>query len=421
MKQENIQQLQEEADAVEKGSVNEKMQTLQNAFSLFSKETGRLEKAYTALQKRFKEVTQSLEDTRKELKFKIIELDDTNSHLNNLLKNINQGMIFVNGVGSIITFNTSAEKILEVPQTKILKQNFWNHFEDDAFGFSMRKALDKLKIPEILNVLWKASLHQDKDLEISTTFIETDNLNSSGLIVLLRDVTRLKKLQVLATRNDRLKELGEMAASVAHEIRNPLGGIKGFASLLQRDLTDHPNLQYMANAIVEGTDTLNRLVTNVLHYSRPLSLTVEPLPLCSLLNDLVSLVRADPLCNDSIHFKIEVSPSLPFILGDKGLLQSALLNLLVNSLQAMPNGGDILLEAKEINTLITIKIKDTGSGIEPDNLEKIFSPFFTTKTTGTGIGLAEVHKIIQTHGGTIEVQSELNRGTCFTIKLPLKQ
>ncbi len=389
--------------------------------AFFSKETGRLEKAYTALQRRFKEVTQSLEDTRKELKFKIIELDDTNSHLNNLLKNINQGMIFVNCVGTIITFNSSAEKIFEVLQKNILQKNFWDHFEDNAFGFSMRKALDKSKAPELLNVLWKTSLDEDKDLEISTTFIETDNLNTTGLIVLLRDVTKLKKLQVLATRNDRLKELGEMAASVAHEIRNPLGGIKGFASLLQRDLTDHPKLQYMANAIVEGTDTLNKLVTNVLHYSRPLSLTIEPLPLCSLLNDLVSLVKADPLCNDTIHFEIKICPSLPFILGDKGLLQSALLNLLVNSLQAMPKGGNILLEAQEVNTLITIKINDTGSGIEPDNLEKIFSPFFTTKTTGTGIGLAEVHKIIQTHGGTIEVQSELNIGTCFTIKLPLKQ
>jgi PAS domain S-box-containing protein len=404
MENAHLTKLQKEAiTAKQTDSFNKKLETLQHAFSLFSKETSRLEKAYQSLQKQFKE--------------KLIELDDTNQYLNSLVSNITQGMIFINTLGVITTFNPSAERILEISSSKVLNENFWTVFEDHCFGFSIKEAITNHTSPEIEYTRWQ----EKKELEISCSSIQKENDHYQGLIVLIRDITKLKKFQVLATRNERMKELGEMAASVAHEIRNPLGGIKGFASLLQRDLDSLPKAQKMANAIIEGTNTLDRLVSKVLHYSRPLSLQLETILIDPFLTEIVDLVTADSQWKKMITLKVKISNKKLKLLCDKGLLHSVFLNLILNSAQAITKKGTILLSAEEHNDYITLQIKDSGIGIKKEDIEKIFSPFFTTKVYGTGVGLAEVHKIIQAHGGVVEVQSEENKGTVFILKLPLKQ
>jgi signal transduction histidine kinase len=237
---------------------------------------------------------------------------------------------------------------------------------------------------------------------------------------MIRNITEICRLQLLAQRTNRLKDLGEMAARVAHEIRNPLGGIKGFATLLYQDLQNHPDLQQMASQIIEGTDGLNRLVSNILNYTRPFQLQLESTDLVSFLKEVVQLVQADPNLHSVISFDIQL-PQLPLKVPlDAQLFKSAVLNLLVNALEAMPQGGKLTLELKSDLEYAQLTVSDTGVGISEENLEKIFSPFFTTKDVGNGFGLSEVHKIIQAHGGTIEVQSKLQEGTIFIIKIPLK-
>ena len=216
------------------------------------------------------------------------------------------------------------------------------------------------------------------------------------------------------------KELGEMAAMVAHEIRNPLGGIKGFASLLQRDLKNDPELEQMAGYIVEGTDNLNRLVTNVLNYSRPIVPNIESTDLVALVKDLRQLISADHAVDPSVEIIIETAKPVLYAPIDPQFIQSAFLNLIVNAIQAMPQGGILKIILDEENGAAVLKVSDTGVGIQEDNLEKIFSPFFTTKPQGNGFGLSEVHKVIQAHGGTIDVQSAIGKGTQFTIRLPFK-
>jgi signal transduction histidine kinase len=216
-----------------------------------------------------------------------------------------------------------------------------------------------------------------------------------------------------------LKELGEMAAMVAHEIRNPLGGIKGFASLLERDLKQQPELAKMAGYIIEGTDTLNRLVNTILNYSRPIQPRLETTDLVALMHELVEHIQADPSFNPNIHIHIHAKKQPVAAPVDPAILKSAILNLLVNSIQAMPQGGQINLNVGKEKGDAIIQVTDTGTGIPEENMEKLFSPFFTTRSDGNGFGLAEVHKVVQAHAGTIEAISALGKGTTFTLKLPL--
>jgi signal transduction histidine kinase len=211
-----------------------------------------------------------------------------------------------------------------------------------------------------------------------------------------------------------------MAAMVAHEIRNPLGGIKGFASLLERDLSDQPELAHMANAIVEGTDDLNRLVSHVLNYTRTYQLHFESLDIFHILAEIRDLLLADPSLNFNLKINIDSALSSLFIPLDAYLIRSALLNLFVNAIQAMPNGGVITIRVSSAGKEAMIEIQDTGIGIEEELIEKIFTPFFTTKQDGNGFGLAETHKVILAHNGEIDVASKLGEGTTFKIKLPLQ-
>lgn len=362
----------------------------------------------------------NLEEVNERLTAKIHELDSLTQYLITILCNISQGILFVDLRGKVTTYNAALEKILEMEPQKVLFKPFWKSFTDDLFGFSMRKALEEKKSPESLFVSLVSLSNKHYDLEINTTFITSEHdVTMQGIIVLVRDVTDLRRLQEIAKRNSRMKVLGEMAASVAHEIRNPLGGIKGFASLLQRDLADKPDLQKMASFIVQGTDNLNQLVTQVLNYSRPLQPHFESMDLVPFLNELKLHVQADPKIKDRIKILFETSLENLVIPGDVAILRSALLNLMVNAIQAMPYKGTLTLKLDQQDSKAIIRVKDTGIGIPPENLEKIFSPFFTTRPDGNGFGLAEVYKAIEVHGGEIEVRSIPQKYTEFSLKLPL--
>nr|NGX55370.1 Sensor protein ZraS [Chlamydiota bacterium] len=255
--------------------------------------------------------------------------------------------------------------------------------------------------------------HNDRELEISTSFVP-----EKGLLLLLRDVTDLRRLEQAVDRNDRLRELGEMAATLAHEIRNPLGGIEGFASLLLRDLKEEPKQREMAHSIIDGTRTLNRLVSNVLHFARPLDIHFALTNLVSVIEEVIDLVDADESEAKSCTFHTPES-SLSTSL-DRSLIKMALLNLVRNGLQASPEGGNITVKLWKSEEVAHIAITDQGEGIAAKNLEKIFTPFYTTKCSGTGLGLSETDKIIKAHGGTIEIDSKVGQGSTFTIKLPLE-
>ena len=240
------------------------------------------------------------------------------------------------------------------------------------------------------------------------------------MIIVLRDISEIKRLELVANRNDRMRELGEMAASVTHEIKNPLGGIRGYASLLYRDLENSKHLQEMASHIIEGTKSLERLVNNVLHFSRPVKATLVSSNISSVIQEIINFIKVDPSFPKEILLECHIPKETFLVSLDRELFKSAILNLIINATQSIENFGKITISLIKNNSSCMIGISDTGKGIEQQDIENIFSPFFTTKKHGNGLGLSETFKIIQAHSGTIDVRSRIDLGTTFTIILPTK-
>lgn len=405
-----LQQLQQSAEAALKSqSVQEGVRHLSRAFALFSEEATRLKSAYAKLQERFEAVNG-------ELGAKVAELNRITRFLNNVLRHISDAILFLDLEGTLAVMNDAAGKLLGLEPEKVLFRKFWDFFPDDSFGFSMKEAL-KFGISHKL--LYKS--YPQKELEIATTFVYEGPKPYHGLIVCLRDVSEKQRLQLIANRNDRMKELGEMAATVAHEIRNPLGGIRGYASLLYRDLESQKNLQEMAALIIDGTKSLEKLVTTVLHYSRPIEIVPQSIEVGQFLKQLARFVKVDPACPPQVKWALHI-PDDPLLAPvDPEALKSALLNLIFNAFQAMPRGGTLTLSLLKIDSCYQIAISDTGIGMGEEQLRRLFSPFFTTKEKGNGLGLVEAQKIVQAHHGAIDVRSSSNKGTTFTLTLPLKR
>lgn len=408
-----------------------KIESLSKAFEIFSLETVRLENAYDALGEQFQQLNLELQDSNNKLQNKVAELDVITDYLKSILDNIAQGILFIDFNGTITTCNRAAETIFGIRSQEIIFRKFWDVFDDKIFSFSMKSALEHKDAEGTYNIGYATPSHQHLELEITTTLALKNKVSGApsiacptdgnqGLIVMIRDVTEMRHLQIIADRADRMKVLGEMAAQVAHEIRNPLGGIKGFASLLQRDLSGQPEQQKMASYIVEGTDNLNNLVSQVLHYARPVQPHIEKTDVIALLHDVKTHIEADTnICRKEIDIRVDSPKDQLFLTIDPALIKSAILNLAVNSIQAMPVGGTLTLSAKEKHGHVTLSVSDTGTGITEENLKKLYSPFFTTKPEGNGLGLIEVQKVVQAHSGAIELDTEPGKGTTFSLKLPI--
>lgn len=431
----NLKSIKEETEkAVHSDEMDQKAHALTKAFDLFSKESERLETAYTEIQRDLSKASQALEESNMRLNRKVRELDITTHYLKNILTNMSQGLLFINLAGIVTTYNRAAEQMLELEAMEVLFQPFSVSFEDTLFGFSMKKVLTERSLPEHFPLLSIQREHgETRYFEVEAKHVPSEeymnhepNLSrdatldyTQGLIVLLRDVTEVTVLKRLADRNDRLKVLGEMAALVAHEIRNPLGGIKGFASLLVKDLEkDHPEQSEMAKYIIDGTESLNKLVTNVLNYTRPIEPQFELIDIIQLLKDTIQAITHDTTLMKKIKIETHLSPPTCEFYIDRQLFKSCLLNLFVNAVQSMSDEGIVKVSSRYHDNTFFVSIEDSGKGISEDDLPNIFSPFFTTKEDGTGVGLSEALKVAQAHDGTIEVESEVGKGTTFTITLP---
>lgn len=248
---------------------------------------------------------------------------------------------------------------------------------------------------------------------------------SAGYALVFQDISRVKRLEAEAARSRRLAALGEMAASVAHEIRSPLGGIELYASLLKEQ--EGGEAKRLSTEILTAVHRLHTTISHLLSFAAEPHIVGEALP-ASLLMKEVAEISSPLLRSGKWKLQTQVEPELPLLWGDCGLLVQALVNLVTNAVDAMPQGGTVTIKARRspfssangrIHREVEIKVTDEGIGISPENRERIFDPFFSTKPKGTGLGLALTHKIICAHTGSIEVSSAPGQGSCFTLYLPV--
>lgn len=356
-----------------------------------------------------------------EVEEKTKQLDRVSHYLDSIVKNISEGLIFVSHTGIITTYNPAAEKILGMRQKDVLYRSFAEIFSDQSFGFSMSHAIKKMDCPGMNFAKYIYKGKYEKELEVSTSPVFRRGRSQKGIILLLRDITRQRYLIKREEQDRRLKEIGQMAATVAHEIRNPLGGIEGFASLLEKDLKDdHPHWSKMARYIIEGSRTISLLIENLLRSARPLSPQLADMDIVILCHEIKEQLELEKGIRKEVEVILESYHPSICLLADRSMIRSSIMHLIRNAIDSIENEGQVHLTlfTKEQNVVVTIK--DSGRGIAKEHMERLFTPFFTTKEKGTGLGLYETYRMIQSHGGHIDVKSSEECGTLFIITLPVK-
>ncbi|MBU4118714.1 MAG: PAS domain-containing protein [Proteobacteria bacterium] len=333
-----------------------------------------------------------------------------------LISRLPVGIIATNAEGHIQTFNSAAAK-------------FTGKTPEQTIGHQQGAVLPQIQqlIPsgehelEVLDteILLPPDSPTPNHLRVSSVPIIDGQSNAIGRVMLMYDVTEIKKLEGQVRRHDRLVALGKMAAGVAHEVRNPLSSIKGFATLLGSRFADESEEGEAARLLINEVERLNRSITELLTYARPLPLTIVEVEIEPFIEASLKLILSDAKAlGVSVHHEIAMKRTRVRL--DKDRLNQVLLNLYLNSLQAMELGGELHVSVQDgpRPDTVAITVRDTGCGIAENILERVMDPYFTTKPEGTGLGLAMVYKIIDEHGGTIRIVSKEGEGTTVGITLP---
>lgn len=250
----------------------------------------------------------------------------------------------------------------------------------------------------------------------------------AGTAMFFKDLTRVEQLEERERLRDRLAALGEMAAAIAHEVKNPLAGIEVMAGVLKRTLSANPEAQATLNDIINECKLANSIVVEVLEFVRPIRLEVEEeVALAPILRDAITMASSK-ISPGGTAIDVDIAGNLPALHGDPNQLRQLFTNLLTNAFEALEGRGTVTVSARRADAPrdaesdqdeVVIEIRDDGPGITEDTAERVFSPFFTTKPQGTGLGLAIVRKVVDAHDGHISLTTPPEGGTCFRVSLPV--
>jgi len=373
---------------------------------------------------------------RKELEQENVELKNFNE---SIIQSIYAGLITLDLERRITSFNAGAEDVLGYKSEEIVGK-----YIDEILPKKEAKGL----LPDIISPDHSISR---SEMQITTKKGETLNIGYTltpridnhglkvGHIISFRDITQIKQMQSEVLRMDRLASLGVLASGMAHEVRNPLAGIKIIAQTLEEDFEVNDTRREYLGRIIAQVNRLDELLRTLFSYAKPREPNLKKYQLETIINEVMILIE-DRIKKREVDFKINLPASLPSIFVDFHQTQQIFINLFINAIEAMGDGGSLLVEANEKYTqlqpkdrrnarfpdnkkarYVEVNVKDNGQGIKKDDLNHIFDPFFTTKPTGTGLGLSIVYRIVEEHRGDIKVDSEPGIGTTFTILLPTEE
>lgn len=334
-----------------------------------------------------------------------------------LISSLPVGLIATDNKGKIILYNRISQEFTGITEKKAINAS------TSVFG----------NIPEISEAFQNAGAHPAKaymkevqvnsvagahhTLQLNRLSIIDREQKFAGTLLLMLDLSQVKKLEEELRRSERLAALGKMAAGVAHELRNPLSSIKGLALLLQSHYNKDDGDRETTTILVQEVERLNRSISELLDYARPQKLRKEAVDLRKLVHKAVSLIRIDAE-TAGIALTTFFEEGLPMVYADEDKLNQVLLNLLLNGIQAIKEGGHLDIRVGATDRKIEIVVIDNGCGISEEDLGRVFDPYFTTKPEGTGLGMAMSAKIIEEHGGEIHLQSILGEGTSVIVEIP---
>jgi signal transduction histidine kinase len=387
------------------------------AFEEFNRASATLQKSYDDLQAEAHRLSVELASTNAELERSLVEKEKVKNELKNILESLSNGVLVIGLDQQVSVCNPAALHLLGLSEP----------LENGP------KDCRALPIPDPIKQLLERALHsefEDVEVEIATESEPTRCIAVSGALVfdakrqlsgatiILKDMTRLKELEMRTQQAQKLQAMGEMAIQLAHEIRNPLGSIELFASLLGSELQGSAEMRSWADQIVAGVKFLNTIVTNMLTFTRSSKPHFGEFDLVDLISETLNFIEPIFQQRDVTLQRSGLEEAI-WIDGDSEMLRQMLINLFMNALQAMPEKGRLSVKLRTAGPeTIEIEVEDTGIGIPPENLSRIFDPFFTTSERGTGLGLSLVHQIIEKHQGRVVAESRFGKGTRFTISLP---
>ena len=343
-------------------------------------------------------------------------LQDTSAFADEVVSHLPVGLIATDREGNITFFNDTAERITGLSAAEAANKAPEALLPAQLSG--LKKVMSDGRAITEKEMECTFSSGRVVPLSVSATRIINAVGELVGHILILRDLGEVHRLQDEIRRQEKLAAIGGLAAGVAHEIRNPLSSIKGLATFFGEQFEDGSEAKEAAGVMVNEVDRLNRVITELLDFSKPTDLKRQPTELAPLLTRSLQLIQQDTI-NRGIEVNVDIDENICPVHLDPDRLTQCLLNLYLNAIQAMPNGGTISLNCTvDAQSHLLIRIEDTGCGIAADDLSKIFNPYYTTKGKGTGLGLAIVHKIVDAHHARIKVESEPGKGSSFTLQIP---
>lgn len=349
-----------------------------------------------------------LERTAKKLEEKDIDLQDLTLFNRELIESLPSGLLTTDIEGNILIFNRAAEAITGISRSKVIGENIRELFPFLTPPFEVHRK--------------EATINLNGDEKIvGLTISETLNSDGekTGYICVFQDITHLKRLEAELSYKKTLATIGELSANMAHEIRNPLASLKGSIEMLKEGRLSDEQARRLMEIAINEMDRLNKIITDFLMYSRPSPPEFSVFDLNELINETLEMIKLNPAIG-SISIKKRFNGPLP-IMGDAQKLRQVFLNLTNNAIEAMVNGGELIVSTALTSNSVKIVFKDSGIGIPKDEIGKVFYPFYTTKEGGTGLGLSIVYRIIEEHKGSVRLDSKPGEGTIFEIELPLSE
>ena len=373
-------------------------------------------------------VVEQEKKTRTLLQEKETAFDQLDLLHRSIIESVDTGILTINLRGQIKSFNRAAEEITGYSFAEVEDKNIVDLFPE--YGDLLENIhTGGYPYSQQSRVEMYIESHEKKPLTLgcSVSFLNDGTEKRIGDILVFQDLTAIKKMELILEKNRRLAFIGEMAAGLAHEMRNPLASISGSIQVLHKSLPLNETDERLMQIILRGKDQLESFMRDFLLLSRPTPGIPEMIKITDIIEDILESIRYLPDWRDDIQVIKSLQDHLPFIRANKTEIRQLIWNVLMNAIQSMPNGGRVTIETGKDTTDISagqfleIKISDNGQGIMENDLGKIFEPFYTTREKGTGLGLAIVNRIVEGHAGKIKVDSRSGEGTTFTIWLPCLQ
>ena len=347
-------------------------------------------------------------------------LETNRDYIQQIVESMPNGLVSIGNNGDIQAYNPTAASMLAVGSETIKGREIGEFF--DVVGCGVQNALDRREVLDHCEINYSRPDGRTTIFDLSVAPLKAQPSSSAGAVLIFRDLTEVKVLEERARQNEKLAAVGTLAAGVAHEIRNPLSSIRGFAHYLKHRLTDRPEEGEYADVMVREIDRINHVVSNLLTLARPAQAEKKAVSPPAIVDHVLTLIAAEA-ASQGVVLTREVDARLEPIMADESQLTQAMLNLVLNALQAAGEGGCIEVGARKTpSDQLILWVEDDGPGIDAATRKRMFDPFFTTRPGGTGLGLAIVRQIVSQHGGQIQLHCpapEKAKGCRIEILLPI--